>query len=194
MHAFDAPLHGKHISLRDFSSKYDHEISREELDTENCQAGTGHWTSNRLFPACGAGVMTFVYALRRETTDWGPQAALLQFFLSAFLPLRIYAHLRSTDRTYAVWPSMALYATVLLFAYPYDTEKASVVVFCVMLLCVGFQSSRCVHGRSLAANALTLLVLSNAVLCLMVCTQDTRVVDSYYHVSFASLCLFLVSF
>jgi len=194
MHAFDAPLHGKHISLRDFSSKYDHEISREELVAQDCQAGTGHWTLNRLFPACAAGVMTFVYALRRETTDWGPQAALLQFFLSAFLPLRIYVGVCSPERKHAVWPSLALYATVMLFAYPYDTEKASVVVFCALLLCAGFHASRSVNGRSLAANALTLLVLCNGVLCLMVCTHDNRVVDSYYHLSFASLCLFLVSF
>jgi hypothetical protein len=194
MHAFDAPLHGKHISLREFSNKYDHDVSRQEGSTDDFQGNPSHWTLCRLFPVCGASVMTFVYGLRRETTDWGPQAALLHFFLSVFLTLRIYARLYAPEKTHAMWPSLALYATVMLFAYPYDTEKASVVVFCALLLCAGFYSTRCVHGRSLAANALTLLVLLNGLLCLVVCTQDSRVIDSYYHVSFASLCLFLVSF
>jgi hypothetical protein len=192
MHAFDVPLHGKHISLREFSSKYDHDTNRPEEATDDCQGSTSHWTLRRLFPVCGASAMTFVYALRRETTDWGPQAALLQFFLSVFLTLRIYARLYVAEKAHAVWPSLALYATVMLFAYPYDTEKASLVVYCALLLCAGFHSTRGVHGRSLAVNALTLLVLLNGVLCLMVCTHDNPVVYSYYHVSFASLCLFLV--
>ena len=192
MHAFDAPLHGKHISMRDFSSKYDHEVNREEEAVENYQGDIRNWTLCRLFPVCGASVMTFVYGLRRETTDWGPQAALLHFFLSAFLPLRIYACLCVPERTHAVWPNLAIYVTVMLFAYPYDMQKASVVVFCALLLCTGFQATRCVKKRSLAANALTLFLLSNAVLCLMVCTHDSRVVDSYYHTSFLSLLFFLV--
>lgn len=194
MHAFDAPLHGKHISLREFSNKYDHEKSREDETADECHVGLSDWTSCRLFPACGASAMTLVYALRRETTDWGPQAALLQFFLSAFLTLRMYASVCVADRTHAVWPSLVLYVAVMLFAYPYDMEKASVVVFCALLLCAGIHGTRCVRGRSLAANALTLMVLCNGVLCLMVCTLDSPVVDSYYHASFASLMIFLVSF
>jgi hypothetical protein len=193
MHAFDAPLHGKHISLREFSNKYDHEMSREEETADDCQGGSAHRTLCYLFPACGATAMTLAYGLRRETTDWGPQAALLHFFLSVFLTLRIYARLSAPDRTYPVWPSLALYVTVMLFAYPYDTEKASVVVFFALLSCAAFHGTRCVNGRSLATNALTLLVLCNGVLCLMVCTHDNPVVDSYYHFSFASLCFFMAS-
>jgi hypothetical protein len=194
MYAFDAPLHGKHISLRDFSSKYDHEISREEEIADDCQGGTVDRTLYRLFPACGASAMTFVYALRREITDWGPQAALLQFFLSVFLTLRIYSRLYVPDKTHAIWPSLVLYITVMLFAYPYEMEKASVVVFCVLLFCAGFHSIRCVQGRSLAVNAMTLMLLLNGLLCLVVSTQDNPVIDSYYHISCSSLCLLLVSF
>lgn len=194
MYAFDAPLHGKNISLREFSNKYDHEVSKEDGVTDDCQGGAGLWTLCRAFPACGATAMTLIYGLRRETTDWGPQAALLHFFLSAFLPLRIYASVCVPDKTCAVWPSLVLYLMVMLFAYPYEKEKASIVVFCCLLLSTGFHATRNVHGRSLASNSLTLFLLLNAVLCLMVSTQENRVMDSYYHVTFVSLCIFQVSF
>jgi hypothetical protein len=72
----------------------------------------------------------------------------------------------------------------MLFAYPYETERASFVVFCIILLCVGYFASRGVVARSLTVNSLTLMVLLNAVLCLMVYVNDSRLVVSYFHVSF----------
>lgn len=195
MHAFDAPMHGKQMNLREFSSKYDHDHDAQPEAGADDRGGSRRrnllW---RLFPACSASAMTSVYALRREATDWGPEAALLHFFLATFLPLRVYARLCSPDRTRAVWPGLALHASVMLFAYPYDTAAVSGVVFCAVLLCDGFYVGRSAGVRSLAANALTLLVLSNAVLCLIVYSRDSRLAASYYHASFASLCVLLVSF
>jgi hypothetical protein len=134
-----------------------------------------------------------VYAQQGAARDWGPEAGLLHFFLAAFLPLRIYARLCFPEKTDVVWPSLALHAAVMLCAYPYDTERVSVVVFCGVLLCVGFYTSRRVRARSLAVNAFTLLLLLNALLALMVYANDHRLVVSYYHVSFALLCLLLVA-
>jgi len=193
MHAFDAPMHGKHINLRDFSSKYDARPADAAVD--DCQGGTRQWNLfARLFPACSAGAMTFVYGQRREATDWGPEAALLHFFLAAFLPIRIYMRLCFPEKLQLVWPCLALHATVMLCAYPYDVEKVSIVVFCGVLVCDGFLVTRCVRARSLAANACTLLLLLNGVLCLLVYSNNSRLAASYYHASFALLCLAFLSF
>jgi hypothetical protein len=190
MHAFDAPMHGKHMNLREFSSKYDPRTADVEVD--ECDRGACSWTLfARLFPVCGAGAMTSVYALRREATDWGPEAALIHFFLAVFLPLRIYVCLCFPDKTQPVWPSLALHATLMLFAYPYDVERVSVVVFCAVLLAAGLHTSRCVRTRSLAANAAAMLSLLNGVLCLIVYNNDSRLTGSYYHCSFVLLCLAL---
>lgn len=195
MHAFDAPLHGKHISLRDFSSKYDHDSRSEDAVADDNHADPRQRQAlGRVLPVITASAMTLVHGQQGGARDWGPEADLLHFFLAAFLPLRIYARLRFPEKGAVVWPSLALHSTVMLCAYPYDTERVSVVVFCGVLLCAGYYSSCGVPARSLAVNALTLLVVLNAVLCLMVYTNDSRLVTSYYHLSFASLCVLLVLF
>ena len=193
MHAFDAPMHGKQMNLREFSSKY--EPRPVEADADECEAGTCSPTVfARVFPVCTAGAMTMVYALRREATDWGPEAALIHFFLAVFLPLRMYVCLSFADKTQPAWLCLALHATVMLFAYPYDVARVSGVVFCAVLLAAGFHASRCVRTRSLASNAAAMLALLNGVLCLMVYSNDSRLPASYYHCSFVLLCLALFSF
>jgi hypothetical protein len=190
MHAFDAPLHGKHINLREFSSKYDHGARTEDVTAEeDPRKSQALW---HALPVCIASVMTLVHGAQTDAKDWGPEAGLLHFFLAAFLPLRIYARLSLPEKGVVVWPSLALHFIVMMFAYPYDTERVSVVLFCAVLMCVGFYTSRCVPTRPLAVNAFTLLVILNAVLCLMVYANDNRLVVSYYHVSFSALCLLLV--
>ena len=37
------------------------------------------------------------------------------------------------DKTHAVWPNLVMYLTIMMFAYPYDMVKSSVVVFCTLL-------------------------------------------------------------
>ena len=96
MHAFDAPLHGKHINLRDFSSKYDHGARTEDVAAEE-DPRKQHALWHAL-PVCVASVMTLVHAAQTETKDWGPEAGLMHFFLAAFLPLRIYARLSFPER------------------------------------------------------------------------------------------------
>lgn len=195
MHAFDAPLHGKHISLREFSNKYDHGTRAEDAVAEDSHADPRQRQAlARALPVVIASVMTLVHGQQGAARDWGPEADLLHFFLAAFLPLRIYARLSFPEKGAVVWPSLVLHSTVMLCAYPYDTERASVVVFCGVLLCAGFYSSCGVPARSLAVNALSLLVILNAVLCLMVYANDNRLVTSYYHFSFASLCILLMLF
>jgi hypothetical protein len=186
MHVFDAPMHGKHISLRDFSNKYEQVARQDDVDGEDCHAGLQKknlWW--HVFPSCAACAMTFVYARQAEVRDWGPQASLFHFFLAAFLPLRIYGRLFCLDKTHVVWPCLALHVAVMLCAYPYETERVSTVVFVGVLLCGGFYASESVRVRSLAANAATLLVILNAVLCLMVYANDRQLASTYYHVSFA---------
>jgi|LauGreDrversion2_2_1035103.scaffolds.fasta_scaffold40571_2 hypothetical protein len=193
MHAFDAPLHGKSINLRDFSHKYDHGARAEDAVDEDGHAD--HRQRQALWhalPVVTAIAMTLVHGQQGAARDWGPEADLLTFFLAAFLPLRIFARLRFPEKGAVAWPSLALHSTVMLCAYPYDTERVSVVVFCAVLLCVGFYTTRCVPTRSLALNAFTLLVILNAVLCLMVYANDSRLVVAYYHVSFSALCVLLV--
>ena len=195
MYSFDAPMHGKSISIRDFSSKYVREPFEQDSVAEEGQGGTRHgsrwWDA---FSVCGAGAMALVYAQRVEAGDWGPEAGLLHFFLAAFLPLRIYGRLCFPEKTYAVWPSLALHAIVMLCAYPYEGERVSGVVFGACVLCVGLYASAGAGLRSLAANAATLLVMLNAVLCLLVYANDRRLGSSYYHASFVLVCVALVSF
>jgi len=193
MHVFDAPMHGKSMNLREFSSKYDPRTA--DVAADDCTTGAGSWALFAwLFPVCTASAMTMVYGLRREATDWGPEAPVLHFFLAALLPLRIYTRLCFPEKTQLVWPSLALYATVMLFAYPYDVERVSGVVFCAVLLADGLFMARFMRGRSLAANAATLLLLANGVLSLFVQNADSRVSVSYYHCSFALLCVVFFSF
>jgi len=193
MHAFDAPMHGKQMNLREFSSKY--EPRPVEPEADECDAGTCSPTVfARLFPVSAAGAMTVVYALRREANDWGPEASLLHFFLAVFLPLRMYVCLAFADKTQPAWVCLALHATVMLFAYPYDVAQVSVVVFCAVLLAAGFHASRCLRTRSLAANAAAMLSLLNGGLCLVVYSNDSRLPVSYYHGSFVFLCTALFFF
>jgi hypothetical protein len=193
MHVFDAPMHGKSMNLREFSSKYDPRTA--DVAVDDCTTVAGSWTLFAwLFPVCTASAMTMVYGLRREATDWGAEAPVLHFFLAALLPLRIYARLCFPEKTQIVWPSLALHCIVMLFAYPYDVERVSGVVFCSVLLAAGFHATRYVRTRSLAANAATLLLLANGVLSLFVHTADSRASVSYYHCSFALLCLAFLSF
>jgi uncharacterized membrane protein HdeD (DUF308 family) len=199
MQAFDAPMHGKHMNLREFSSKFDREALTEEKTDDDCHGGARRrglvW---RLLPVCGASALTIVFALRREATDWGPEAALLHYFIAMFLPLRMYARVcwerSSAERTQAGWLALALLAVVMLFAYPYDTATVAGAVFGAVLLCDGVYAARSARARPLAANALTLLVLSNALLSLMVYRHESPLAASWYHTSFASLCALLVSF
>ena len=152
MHVFDAPMHGKSMNLREFSSKYDPRTA--DVAADDCTTGAGSWTLFAwLFPVCTASAMTMVYGLRREATDWGPEAPVLHFFLAALLPLRIYTRLCFPEKMQCVWPSLALHCIVMLFAYPYDVERVSGVVFCSVLVADCFFMSRCVRGRSLAVNA-----------------------------------------
>lgn len=193
MHIFDAPMHGKNMNLREFSSKYDPRTA--DVATDDCTTGAVSWTLFAwLFPVCTASAMTMVYGLRREATDWGPEAPVLHFFLAALLPLRIYTRLCFPEKTQLVWPSLALHCIVMLFAYPYDVERVSGVVFCSLLLATGFHASRCVRTRSLAVNAATLLLLASGVLSLFVLNADSRVSVSYYHCSFSLFCLAFLSF
>ncbi len=191
MHAFDAPMHGKHISMREFASK----APPDAAGGDDCRGGARKrsvlW---RLFPVCAAGAVTLVFALQREAADWGPEAALLHVFLAAFLPLRVHARVRAGERASAVWPSAALLVALLVCARPYDTETVPGVLFVALLLCDCLHVARGARVRSLAANALTLLVLSNAVLCVLVYRGESRLSASYYHASFAALCALLVSF
>jgi hypothetical protein len=197
MHIFDAPMHGKHINIRDFSSssKYAHSIHEQDTAVDDCQGGVHQksrlWAVLSVF---GASAMTLVYGQSVDASDWGPEAGLMHFFLAAFLPLRIYGRLSFPDKTHVVWPSLALHATVMLCAYPYERERVSVVLFCGVLLCVGFYGSLVVSLRSLAVNAATLLVILNAVLCLMVYASDSRLATPYYHASFFLLLILLLSF
>jgi hypothetical protein len=198
MYVFDAPMHGKSISTRDFSSKYVREPYEQDAAAEDGQGGARHgsrwWDA---FSVCGAGAMALVHAQRVGAGDVGPEAGLLHFFLAAFLPLRIYGRLCFSafpERTYAVWPSLALHATVMLCAYPYERERVSAVVFGACVLCVGLHASAGFGLRSLAANAATLLVMLNAVLCLLVYANDSRLGSSYYHASFVAACVALASF
>lgn len=193
MHIFDAPMHGKSMNLREFSSKYDPRTA--DVAADDCATGAGSlalfaW----LFPVGTASAMTMVYGLRRDATDWGPEAPVLLFFLAAVLPLRVYTCLCFPEQTYAVWPSVALHCVVMLFAYPYDVERVPGVVFCSLLAAASVFTARCVRGRSLVANAATLLLLANGVLSLVVQNADSRVSLSYYHASFALLCLVFLSF
>jgi hypothetical protein len=195
MLAFDAPLHGKQMNFRDFSGRYDHLSKTEDAGSDDGHADLRQRSAVwHALPGCIALAITLVHGLETDASDWGPEAGLLHFFLAVFLPLRIYARLSLPEKGAVVWPSLALHASVMLFAYPYETERASVVVFCGVLLCVGYFASRGVVARSLVVNALTLMVLLNAVLCLMVYVNDSRLVVSYFHVSFAALCLLLVLF
>ncbi len=198
MQAFDAPMHGKHINLREFSSKYDRDTPTDAT-ADDLHGGVRRrgllW---RVFPVGGACALTLVYSLRREAADWGPEAALMHFFVAVFLPLRVYARVSSertnAERTHAVWPAVAVFAAVVFLAYPYDTETVAGAVFCAMLLCDGVYAGRSARVRSLAANALTLLVLANALLSLMVFRRGDPLAASWYHASFASLCALLASF
>lgn len=193
MHIFDAPMHGKNMNLREFSSKYDPRAA--DVAVDDCTTGAGSWTLFAwLFPVGAASAMTMVYGLRREAADWGPEAPVLLFFLAAMLPLRVYTRLCFPEKTQVVWPSVALHCVVMLFAYPYDVERVPTVVFCALLFAAGFHATRCVRTRSLAANAATLLLLANGVLSLVVHNADSRVSVSYYHASFALLCLAFLSF
>lgn len=195
MLAFDAPLHGKHMNLRDFSGRYESLAKTDDAGADDGRADLRQRSALwHALPACVALAMTLVHGLETGASDWGPEAGLLHFFLAAFLPLRIYARLCLPEKGVLVWPSLALFASVMLFAYPYETERASVVVFCGVLLCVGYFASRGVVARSLAVNALTLMVMLNAVLCLMVYVNDSRLVVTYFHVSFGALCVLLVLF
>jgi len=198
MQAFDAPMHGKLMNLREFSSKYDRETVPDEKADDGHGGARRRGVMWRVFPVYGASALTLIYALRREATDWGPAAALLHFFVAAFLPLRAYARVcverTPAERTHAVLPLVALFAVVMLFAYPYDTATVAGVVFCAVLVCDGVYATRSARARSLAANALTLLVCSNAVLCLMVYRRGSALVEPYYHTSFAALCALLASF
>ena len=193
MHVFDAPMHGKSMNLREFSSKYDPRTA--DVTADDCTTGAGSWTLFAwLFPVCTASAMTMVYGLRREATDWGPEAPVLHFFLAALLPLRIYTRLCFPEKMQCVWPSLALHCIVMLFAHPDDVERVSGVVFCSVLVADCFFMARCVRGRSLAVNAATLLLLANGVLSLVVHNADSLVSVSYYHCSFALLCLAFLSF
>jgi hypothetical protein len=193
MHVFDAPMHGKSMNLREFSSKYDPRTA--DVAADDCTTGAGSWTLFAwLFPVCTASAMTMVYGLRREATDWGPEAPVLHFFLAALLPLRIYTRLCFPEKIQCVWPSLVLHCIVMLFAYPYDVERVSGVVFCSVFVADCFFMARCVRGRSLAANAATLLLLANGVLSLVVHNAESRVSVSYYHSSFVLLCIAFLSF
>jgi len=190
MQSFDAPMHGKHISLRDFSMKFDHAARTEEAaGEEHPHKRNSSW---HVLSVCIASAMTVVHALQGGARDWGPEADLMHFFLAAFLPLRIYGRLCFPEKSESVWPSLALHVAVMLCAYPYDTERVSVVVFVGVLVYDGASASRRLRGRSLAWNAGTLLVLLNAVLCLLVYANDSGLVVSYYHASFLSLGVLLV--
>lgn len=195
MHVFDAPMHGKSMNLREFSSKYDPRPADVASAGDDCTAGARSRTLFAwLFPVCTASAMTTVFGLRREATDWGPEAPVLHFFLAALLPLRIYTRLCLPEKTQVVWPSLALHVTLMLFAYPYDVERVSGVVFCSVLVADCCFMARCVRGRSLAANAATLVLLANGVLALVVQSADSRVSVSYYHWSFVLLCVAFLSF
>jgi hypothetical protein len=91
MLTFDAPLHGKHMNLRDFSDRYETLSKTDDTVADDGRSDLRQrialW---HALPACVTLTMTIVHGLETGTTEWGPETGLLHFFLSVFLPLLIY--------------------------------------------------------------------------------------------------------
>ena len=193
MNVFDVALHGKNISLRDFSGK---------VESRGDSAGTdaAHRGANVLRPGptvhgmlC-AFAMTLLYGMQRTPPDWDPLAGYVHFFLAAYLPMHVYARLTCGAKQLAVWPAVALHASVMVFAYPYDRAEISSGLFCALTLLDAIFTVRFPDGALPGRHVLTVCVILNAVLCLTVYVLHAAKIVWFYNLSFLALFALFVSF
>jgi hypothetical protein len=193
MNVFDVTLHGKNISLRDFSAKAESRGESTGADAPYRGAGVFRMnpTVNGLLVAFA---MTLIYAMQHPATDWSPLAGYVHFFLASYLPLHVYGRLTCSVKQFAVWPAVALHASVMLFAYPYDrAEISSRLFFALTLLNVIFTvrfSDAVLIGRHIIA----VCVILNALLCLTVYMLHAAEIVWYYNLSFFALFALFVSY
>lgn len=189
MNVFDVPLHGKNISLRDFSSKV--ESRGDSAGTDAAKVLRPGSTANGML--CAA-AMTLMYGVQRTAPDWDPVAGYVHFFLAAYLPMHVYARLTCGAKQRAVWPAVALHASVMLFAYPYDrAEISSALFFALTVLDVIF-TVRFADDALPGRHILAVCVILNAVLCLTVSVLHAAKIAWFYNASFVALFALFVSF
>jgi hypothetical protein len=191
MNVFDVALHGKNISLRDFSGKVEARDSAG-ADAPN-RAAVPRPGSTAHAMLCAA-AMTLAYGVQRAAPDWDPLAGYVHFFLAAYLPMHVYARLTCGAKQAAVWPAVALHASVMLFAYPYDRAEISGGLFCALTALDAIFTVRLPDGVVLGRHILAVCVLLNALLCLTVTALHAANIVWFYNASFFALFALFVSF
>ena len=193
MNVFDVALHGKNISLRDFSGRVDSRGDGAGADAPHRASGMSKLSSTVNSMLC-AFAMTLIYSVQRTATDWDPVAPCVHFFLAAYLPLHVYARLTCGAKQLAVWPAVVLHASVMLFAYPYDRAGVSIRVFFVLLLLNAIFTVRFSDTIVIGRHVVGVCVILNAALCLTVYMLHAAEIVWYYNLSFLALFVLFVSF
>ena len=193
MNVFDVTLHGKNISLRDFSGRVDSRGDGAGADTPHRAPGMSKLSSTVNSMLC-AFAMTLIYSVQRTATDWDPVAPCVHFFLTAYLPLHVYARLTCGAKQLAVWPAVVLHASVMVFAYPYDRAEISSGLFCALTLLDAIFTVRFPDGALPGRHVLAVCVILNAVLCLTVYVLHAAKIVWFYNLSFLALFALFVSF
>ena len=192
MNVFDVALHGKNISLRDFTGKVE---ARGDgaADAPHRAAAVQRPAATAHAMLCAA-ALTLAYGMQRAAQDWDPLAGYVHFFLAAYLPLHVYARLTCGAKQVAVWPAVALHASVMLFAYPYDRADIPGGLFCALTVLDAIFAVRVPDGVVLGRHILAVCVILNAVLCLTVTVLHAAKIEWFYNASFLALFVFFVSF